>query len=116
MNTVRGYRENTYIRDNGFNANLEFRYPLIGSGGSEKNNLFLVPFLDYGGGWNNTTPSVHKQPTNYLFSSGLGFTWQYEQINTEFYWAHAFNPAVPKPTNQSIEDNGIHFRVNINAF
>ena len=114
--TVRGYRENTYIRDNGFNTNLELKFPLYGGDGSEKNNLYLTPFLDYGGGWNNNFRTLPNQPADYLFSSGIGFNWQYKQMTADFYWAHAFNAAVPKPTGNTIQDDGIHFRVNFTAF
>ncbi len=116
VNTVRGYRENTYIRDNAYNANLEIKYPLYGGTSSDKNNLFLVPFVDYGGAWNNSTSVLPNQPTNYLFSSGIGFNFQYKQVNAEFYWGHAFIPSVPKQLGHNIQDDGIHFRFNINAF
>jgi hemolysin activation/secretion protein len=115
--TVRGYRENTYVRDNGFNANLELHYPLLTSLMSGNNNLFLVPFLDYGGAWNNDTSIISDQKADYLFSAGIGFTWQFYNVNTEFYWANAFNPVMNSPnTERNIQDDGIHFRVNINAF
>jgi hemolysin activation/secretion protein len=114
--TVRGYRENTYIRDNGFNTNLELKYPLYGGNSNEKNNLYLTPFMDYGGGWNNQSGTGINQPANYLFSSGIGLNWQYKQVTADFYWAHAFIAAVPKPTGNTIQDDGIHFRVNFTAF
>lgn len=118
--TVRGYRENTYIRDNGFNTNVEVKYPLYGGDNNEKNNLYLVPFLDYGGAWNNPSVSSElalKPHTDYLFSSGIGFTWQYKLVSADFYWAHAFTPVKDKPkASHSIQDDGIHFRFNINAF
>jgi hemolysin activation/secretion protein len=115
--TVRGYRENTYVRDNGFNANLELHYPLLTSLMSGNNNFYLVPFLDYGGAWNNDTSIISDQKADYLFSAGIGFTWQFYNVNTEFYWANAFNPVKNSPTTErNIQDDGIHFRVNLNAF
>jgi hemolysin activation/secretion protein len=115
VNTARGYQENSYIRDNGFNTTAEIKYPLYGGTSSDRNNLFLVPFMDYAGGW-NVAYAGNSAPVDYLFSSGLGFNWQYKQVSTDFYWGHAFNSVVPKPTTKSIQDDGIHFRVNINAF
>lgn len=121
VNTVRGYRENSYIRDNGFNTNLEIKYPLYGGANGEKQSLFLVPFLDYGGGWNNSannaaSASSSATKTNYLFSNGLGFNWQYQHVTTDFYWAHAWIPVTPAVSGHSIQDDGIHFRVNFTAF
>ena len=115
--TVRGYRENTYVRDNGFNTNLELHYPLLTGLMSGNNHLYLVPFLDYGGAWNNDSSVITDQKSDYLFSVGIGFTWQFHNVNTEFYWANAFTPVKNRPTTErNIQDDGIHFRVNINAF
>lgn len=115
--TVRGYRENTYVRDNGFNTSVEIKYPLYGGNDGEKNSLYLVPFLDYGGVWDNATAVNAKQPTHYLYSSGIGLSWQYKQLSAEFYWAHAFTPPQSRVlTSRSIQDDGIHFRVNLNVF
>ena len=115
--TVRGYRENSYIRDNGFNTNVEIKYPLYGGDTNEKNSLYLVPFLDYGGSWYTaSSTSPLSTAANYLFSSGIGFNWQYKNVTTDFYWAHAFTPVIPAPTNHSIQDDGIHFRINFTAF
>lgn len=117
--TVRGYRENTYVRDNGFNASLEFKYPLLTAAMADKGSLFLVPFMDYGGAWNNPTSITSKMPTDYLHSVGVGFNWKYQKLSTDFYWAHAI-ASVNNPQKNTlphdIQDDGIHFRVNMNAF
>jgi hemolysin activation/secretion protein len=115
--TVRGYRENTFVRDNGFNTNIEIQYPIFSADTQEKNTLNLVPFLDYGGAWNNVTIDEKRPATEYLFSAGLGFKWQYHQIASEFYWAHAFTPVKNRTlASHDIQDDGIHFRVNVNVF
>ena len=115
--TVRGYRENTYVRDNGFNTSVELHYPIYNGDTNEKNSLNLVPFWDYGGAWNNETNELGPQATDYLFSTGIGFNWQYDRFSADFYWAHAFTPIRnPRLSAHSIQDDGIHFRVNINAF
>ena len=116
--TVRGYRENTYVRDNGFNASLEFKYPLLADYLPDRSSFYLVPFMDYGGAWDNPTLSQANKHTDYLHSVGIGFNFQYQQLTTEFYWAHAIasvnNPQ--KSLHHDIQDDGIHFRVNFNAF
>lgn len=115
--TVRGYRENTYVRDNGFNTSVELHYPIYNADTVKKNNLHLVPFWDYGGAWNNQNLDITGKSTNYLFSAGIGFNWQFHHLSTDFYWAHAFTPVVNRVLSQhSIQDDGIHFRVNIDAF
>jgi len=117
--TVRGYRENTYVRDNGFNVGVEFKYPLFTSYLADKGHFYLVPFMDYGGAWDNVTSSQSNQPTDYLHSVGIGFNWQYKQLSTDFYWGHAIatvNNPLKKSLAHDIQDDGIHFRVNMNAF
>lgn len=116
--TVRGYRENTYVRDNGFNTSVELHVPVYSEDDTENNSLHLVPFWDYGGAWDNPAAlDITQAHTDYLFSAGIGFNWQYRQLSADLYWAHAFTPVVnPSLGEHNIQDDGIHFRVNINAF
>jgi hemolysin activation/secretion protein len=114
--TVRGYRENYYVRDNGFNSSLEFHYPLFGGQQAAKHSLFLVPFMDYGGAWNNPTLSDLNPDKNYLHSVGLGFNWHYSHVNTEFYYAHDIAGHKPPAGGSNIQDDGIHFKVSFLAF
>lgn len=114
--TVRGYRENYYVRDNGFNTGLEFRYPLFGGSSGATHNLFLIPFVDYGGAWNNPTQADLKPKKNYLNSVGMGFNWRYNHVATDFYWAHAMTSVPTLTAGRSIQDDGIHFKVSLFAF
>lgn len=53
MNSVRGYRENSYLRDNGIFASLELRVPLLTNPRADALTATLVPFLDAARGWNS---------------------------------------------------------------
>jgi hemolysin activation/secretion protein len=66
--TVRGYRQNQIVSDNGILAGLEFRIPLT----DDRQELQLTPFVEVGHGWNNRTPD----PARSLASTGLGVRWQ----------------------------------------
>ncbi|WAL62922.1 ShlB/FhaC/HecB family hemolysin secretion/activation protein [Thermocoleostomius sinensis] len=66
--TVRGYRQNQFVTDNGILGGLEFRIPLT----DDPQELQLTPFVDVGYGWNNRTPD----PNLALVSTGLGVRWQ----------------------------------------
>ncbi|MCX7099545.1 MAG: BamA/TamA family outer membrane protein [Methylococcales bacterium] len=112
--SVRGYRENFYVTDNGFNTGLDFRYPLFGGEQGAKHSLFLIPFMDYGGAWNNPSESNLNPRLNSLHSVGLGFNWHYKLVNTEFYWAHDI--ADVKHPWKDIQDDGVHFKVSFFAF
>ena len=50
--TVRGYRENQLVRDSGVVASAELRIPLWRDS-LRRPLLELVPFMDYGTGWND---------------------------------------------------------------
>ncbi len=69
--TVRGYRENTLIRDNAVLASLELRVPLVRNT-RWADYLELAPFFDYGRGWSavGDTPD----PLD-IYSVGLGLRW-----------------------------------------
>ena len=54
--SVRGYRQNFIVRDTGYNASLEYRYPLM-KDASGRSSLALAPFIDAGGGNNNELPN-----------------------------------------------------------
>ena len=108
VNTVRGYRENELVRDEGFSNSVEFHYPLVGEPNA-KQVLSLVPFVDYGGAWNR------NQSARYLLSTGLGLNWKFDQFNAEFYWAHKLNtPEINQ--HHDLQDEGIHFQLKLDAF
>jgi hemolysin activation/secretion protein len=112
--SVRGYRENYYVRDNGFSTGVDFRYPLFGGEHAAEHSLILIPFMDYGGAWNNPTESDLNPKKDYLHSAGLGFEWHYSHVNTQFFWAHDI--AGVKAGGRNIQDDGIHFKVGFVAF
>jgi hemolysin activation/secretion protein len=81
--TVRGYRENTLVRDNAVIASLELRVPLARNK-RWADYLELAPFFDYGRGWNavgnpsadlpgvgETTPAAPDD----IYSVGMGLRW-----------------------------------------
>lgn len=103
--TVRGYRQNELVRDNGYVLSTELRYPLLKADNEQEHTLKLVPFADYGGAWNRN----YAERT--LWSLGLGLQWNWRTANADFYWAHAMNNADTTKQQGDIQDDGIHFRV-----
>lgn len=107
--TVRGYRENTLVRDEGYLASLEFRYPLT-TATSSLGLLEAAVFSDYGAGWNK------GNDTDELFSVGVGLLWTpFKQLNTRLYVAHDIADAPPVP-GHNLQDEGIHFWVSAEVF
>jgi hemolysin activation/secretion protein len=103
--TVRGYRENTLVRDNAFFFSFESRIPVVRSA-LGVDILEVAPFVDVGQSWNAEGPSPF--PTT-LASVGLGLRW-YIDPGTRFivYWGqrlnHVFNP------KDNLQDFGIHIQ------
>ena len=51
VSTVRGYAQNELVTDNGVAVSVEYQRPLL----REPEKLKLVPFVDFGAGWNSGT-------------------------------------------------------------
>jgi len=109
--TVRGYRENTLVRDRGIISSLECRVPVFfnkaGAG-----IVDIAPFFDFGGGWNYTDS---PQPTT-IYSAGLGLLLAPNKyINAQLYWGYRLRH-IPMPPDKNAQDLGLHFQVNFNLF
>lgn len=107
--SVRGYRENQYVGDNGYLLSLEWRIPLW-EGRKEKPSMFqVVPFMDYGTAWDR-----HESVGDHaIHSAGVGFTWTSPRISAELYYGYAIENA-HKGDDYNIQDDGIHFKVTYN--
>jgi hemolysin activation/secretion protein len=108
LGTVRGYRSNTVVRDNGVNSTGELRIPLI-SNDNWPGTLQLVPFIDFGRGWDNDASSA---PPKALTSAGCGLRWQWsDKVTAEVYYGYDFNKI--NVSNKDLQDQGVHFLVNV---
>ncbi len=109
--TVRGYRENTLVRDNGYLASLEFRYPLT-SVNSSIGLLEGAVFTDYGRAWDKE----QREQASELFSAGVGLLWTpFKRLNARLYIAHDLNEA-PDAANHDLQDEGVHLWVSAEVF
>ncbi len=108
--SVRGYRENELVRDNGYSGSIELHYPIFSMSEPFATNFTLVPFMDYGLGWN------HEQQTDEIHSIGIGLNWQIlKHIKAEIYYAHDLITAVDK-ADHNLQDDGVHFNLSFYAF
>jgi hemolysin activation/secretion protein len=106
--SVRGYRENTLIRDNAFLASIESRFPLMSYATGEP-LLQFAQFVDMGRAWNakGTTPDPQT-----LASVGLGLRWNIlprDRARFELYWGLPLNHIPHPPGN--LQDHGIHLQL-----
>jgi hemolysin activation/secretion protein len=112
--TVRGYRQNQLVRDNGYAGSAEVHIRLLGSTQS-KVRFDLVPFFDYGAAWNHNDSTPTRQTTAHLYSVGIGFQFRAHRFNGEFFWAHRLAHDTPRQ-HDDLQDHGIHFQARIDAF
>lgn len=110
-NSVRGYRENELVRDNGVFASLELRIPMFRMPLSficktrEDGWVQLAPFVDWG--WSGNTDTTTPDPET-ISSAGLGIRWDPgSAFHGEIYWAKALRE-IDYP-EYDLQNDGIHF-------
>lgn len=116
--SVRGYRENQLVRDQGFIASLESRIPLVRDTWWAE-YLQLAPFVDFGKAWNK---DLHTPSMKSLASVGLGLRWATSwkislwtlRPQLEIYWGIPLRD-VDTPDND-LQDDGIHLQFMISGF
>ena len=94
LETVRGYPENTLVRDRCFVSSLEFRAPVYAlplagvSRGPDEGQVQLAAFADYG--WAKNKGKFDLEP-NFIYSAGVGVRWDPSvKIHTALYWGYPF--------------------------
>ncbi|HBR51016.1 MAG TPA: ShlB/FhaC/HecB family hemolysin secretion/activation protein [Nitrospira sp.] len=111
--SVRGYRENTLIRDNGFLLSIESRFPLIRYASGEP-LLQFAQFVDVGRSWQAKGETPNPE---ILASVGLGLRWSVlprERARFELYWGVPLNHVAHPSGN--LQDYGIHLQAVVQAF
>ena len=110
-NSVRGYRENQLVRDQGVTSSLELRLPVLMNKLGQPVVQF-APFADFGGGWNNAGPTARPRT---VASAGLGLLLTpNKHISAQLYWGYPFTE-IDRPRNDP-QDSGFHFSVTCDAF
>ena len=103
QNTVRGYRQDALLADNGAFASVELQVPLSSSIGSV---FQIAPFVDAGTVWNNSGGALSA---NTLLSTGLGLQWRTDNLTARIDWGI---PLINVPSRRnSWQDNGLYFSV-----
>ena len=69
--SVRGYRENQLVRDNGLIVSLESRLPIVRNK-PWADFVQLAPFVDFGRAWNTKLPTPDPKM---MVSIGIGLRW-----------------------------------------
>ncbi|MEH2237476.1 ShlB/FhaC/HecB family hemolysin secretion/activation protein [Nostoc sp.] len=108
VDTVRGYRQNQLVADNGVVGGVEVRIPLT----SNVETLQLTPFFDIGTAWNNR--GINADPQT-IASLGLGLNWQpFSGLVLRADYGIAFIGTSDR--GSSLQDNGFSFSVRYQPF
>lgn len=106
LRTVRGYRRNQLVRDQGYATSLELRVPVLRH---EDNTplLQVSTFVDAGGAWYKGRATEQPQT---LRSAGFGLRFNpHRRVEAELYWAKAFDDDEIINPSESLQDRGWHF-------
>lgn len=108
--TVRGYRENFLVRDNGVGGGVDFRIPILPAEEDHGWEFWLVPFLDGGIAWNDGDSAGEG-----LLAVGCGIMVNYSDwFSGELFWGI---PLVNQDdSSDDLQDQGIHFRLSVARF
>ncbi|WP_341736049.1 ShlB/FhaC/HecB family hemolysin secretion/activation protein [Microcoleus sp. CAWBG640] len=107
-NSVRGYRQDILLADNGISASAELRFPIVGRSDRGLGVLQIAPFVDAGTVWNSSgRDSLDSQ---LLLSVGTGLRWELgNSMSANFYWGI---PLVDvNSRGRTWQEKGLHFSV-----
>lgn len=119
--SVRGYRNNTMVRDNGATASIEVRVPLFRwqafseLDATEAGVLQLAAFVDGAYAVNRSESPTNPQPFTSMASAGVGILWDpLPYVSTQAYYGYdLMNRA--DPTVRDLQDRGIHLSFSVDV-
>lgn len=117
--TVRGYRENFLVRDNGWDASVELRVPVFElpipfvPSELEDGRVDIAPFFDIGQSWNS---EVEDPDPKTISAVGIGLRWApIRNVLASLYVGFRLKD-VEDPTDWDLQDDGIHFSIRTSLF
>lgn len=108
VDTVRGYRQNQLVSDNGVLGTVELRIPLT----ENPRTLQINPFFEMGMGWNNR--SANPDP-KFIAGLGLGVQWEViESVNARLDYGIPL--VAVEDEGNTLQDNGLYFSLRYQPF
>ena len=105
--SVRGYRENQYVSDNGLVSSLELRYPVYSSA---KQELQVMTFYDYGQSWNYK----ERVDQHILSSAGIGLRYTFtDWVTAQVYWGEKIKDV--QNDTSAWQDKGFHVSIRVDV-
>lgn len=105
VQTVRGFRENTLVRDQALVLNAELEWPVLADPDSGA-RAWLIPFVDHG------RALQHGAGGSTLQSAGLAARAQWHGWQADIAWAHRLRqPDTTRPSGANLQDRGVLLQV-----
>jgi hemolysin activation/secretion protein len=109
--SVRGYRQDALLTDNGFLASAELRLPIVNDRRSQ-NVLQIVPFIDVGTAWN--VQAANPDPST-LVGLGVGLLWrQGDRLSARLDWGIPLISIDSR--DRTWQENGVYFSISYSLF
>jgi len=111
LDSVRGYRTNQLVRDEGYTASAEYRRPIFANPSGWR-NLQVAAFVDRG--WAKDKLEPNPSPSG-LTGYGLGLIWS----PSARYFAEVYvagRTKAPQQTGHSLQDDAVYFRFGVFPF
>ncbi|MBD1805368.1 BamA/TamA family outer membrane protein [Microcoleus sp. FACHB-SPT15] len=109
--TIRGYRQDTLLTDNGWLAGVELRLPILRIPEVD-GVLQLAPFLEVGRGWNSGDSTDPENSV--LASTGIGLLWRQDNLSARLDWGIPLTSF--SSSGETLQENGIHFSLIYSPF
>jgi hemolysin activation/secretion protein len=111
IDSVRGYRQDFLLGDNGTFVSGELHLPIFRL--PKVNGIFqFIPFVDFGIGWNNSSQNLLQNNT--LASAGMGWQWTQNNFTARFDWGVPLISVDSR--DRTWQENGLYFSLQYNPF
>lgn len=108
IESVRGYRQDGVLEDNGFFGSLELKIPVLEG---KYGRLSISPFFDIGLPWNNTV----NTESQLLASTGLSFQYNFsDRVSANFTWGLPLLSVAGE--RKSLQEQGFLFSLKWSVF
>ena len=109
--SVRGFRQNVRVGDNGIRFSLENRWIALRDETTEFAKLQFLPFVELGGVWNNPRNPNALPNQNFIAAGGLGAIFEpIKGLTLRLDYAIPFLQLPDKSTN--LQDSSLYFKMN----
>lgn len=107
VRSLRGYRENSLVRDRGFDLSVEWRVPVLRRSAGQ---LTITPFFDFGVA-EDVSEELATGRTLNLASAGIGARYRSRRgFDLVLQWGIPFDDEkLPDPSEFDLQDDGLHF-------